>query len=283
MIDTDREVAEPIAPRPPSLRARLTVAVLGPDERSQLRRFVPYFPEFNLKPGRKPIPTALFLAASVAIACGVVLPPVFVLHQLSAGTRQAIAQTQAESVRRKLAIERYKLVQGHLQRIESERRALEQVISGGTRWSHVLDQLRAQLPPGVKITRLEADASGSVKLSGESFDLRSLGSFMLFLRASGNFVKPQLDMTQRITGVGPEIYAFSMTVERAATASDSLLAGASVLASTASAVPAAFNRTVQPASQARTGHEASPVTPAATGLEANRIENQKAEKELLGN
>ncbi len=232
MIDNDPRPQAPVPARSGSLRARVIGWLLGPSEAERLERFSPYYPRFDLRPRPTPFGPLVVPLAAVGIACLVAAPSWWVLHTLADRTRAAIFQVEQEVQRRRLLDERYRQISDRLGKMTDEEAALEGLIQGGTKWSGVVDAIRSQLPPGVRISALSAGGSGSIRIEGQSIDLRSIGSFMLFLRTSGEFARPTLEYSQQTAvppgGVRPPqgtsrgLYSFVLTFDLASSSANVL-------------------------------------------------------------
>ncbi len=232
MIDNDRVLADPVPARSGSLKTRVTRWLLGPGDKERLERFSPYYPRFDLRPPPTPFGPLVVPLAALGIACLVAAPSWWVLHTLADRTRASISQVAQEAQRRRVLDEKYQQISDRLGKMEKEESALVELLGGGIRWSGIVDEIRSQLPPGLRISALSAGGSGSIRIEGQAVDLRSIGSFMLFLRASGDFARPTLQYSQRKAVPGgsartPEgapggLYSFVLNVDLASSSSNIL-------------------------------------------------------------
>ena len=278
-------------PAPAGLRdmgAKLIISVLGPNEEQALPRFLPYAPRFNLRPARKGLPLwTLPLIAAVA-ALLVLLPVAGVVRMLTDQTVEAIADTARKSEMRLKEDAQYEAARKRLKQVLGEKEALDNVAGGGLRWSVLLDRIREQLPPGVRITLVQAAANGKVVIEGECRDIRSLGAFMVYLRAYRDqagrsfFRRPQLFYSERrklsAEEGGRTFYKFQMTT-RVPSASlldpaDEAEGGSSSGSELGKGGDGAY-------SEATVSLPANPITPRATGLEGNKLLLEEAKKALL--
>ncbi|MBM3273798.1 MAG: PilN domain-containing protein [Candidatus Sericytochromatia bacterium] len=222
MNESDLEVAEErqASPGLRDLGARAVITLLGPNEEATLPRFLPYAPRFNLRPPRKGLPIWALPFLSAGLALLMVLPIAAVVRFLTDSTLIDITETRRKTELRLKEDAQYDAAEKRLALVESEKSALDQVTSGGPRWSILLDRIRAQLPPGVRLTLIQADAKGKVAIEGECTDIRALATFMLFLRAYRDnqgrnfFNRPKLLYSERAKGPASQakVYVFEMTM-----------------------------------------------------------------------
>lgn len=278
-------------PAPPGLRdlgSRLIISILGPNEEQSLPRFQPYAPRFNLRPARKGLPIwTLPLIAAVA-ALLILVPVSAVVRYLTDSTEIAIEETKRKTEMRLKEQAQYEAARRRLAQIMEEKEAIDRVAGSGPRWSALLDRIREQLPPGVRITLIKASAAGRVTLEGECRDIRSLGAFMVYLRAyrdpSGRafFGRPKLYYSERkkqeAGEFGPPLYRFQMTTQVPA----SNLGDSGEEQDGGAREPGEFGSGgTSGLSQATVTLPAEPVTPRATGLEGNKQMLEEAKKALL--
>ncbi|MBM3269074.1 MAG: PilN domain-containing protein [Candidatus Sericytochromatia bacterium] len=265
--------------------AQLVITILGPNEERALPRFLPYAPRFNLRPPRKGLPIwSLPLIAAIA-ALLLVVPVSAAVRFLSDQTIAEIEETKRKTEMRLKEDAQYQAALKRLKTVAEEKAAIDKVAGPGPRWSILLDRMREQLPPGVRLTLVQADARGKVSIEGESADIRGLGAFMLFMRAYRDsagrsfFERPKLfysERKQRKNPFEPIVYKFQLTL-RVPAASLAELGEPEEDLSSGAAAETGSART----SAATVSLPASPLSAIATGLEGNKQMLQEAQKQLL--
>jgi hypothetical protein len=291
MNEPDLEVAED-RQAPAGLRdmgARAVITLLGPNEEATLPRFLPYAPRFNLRPPRKGMPIWALPILSAGLALLMVVPISAVVRLLTNATLTDITETKRKTELRLKEDAQYDAAEKRLSLVKSEKDALDQVTSGGPRWSILLDRIRAQLPPGVRLTLIQADAKGKVAIEGECTDIRALGTFMLFLRAYRDdqgrnfFNRPKLLYSERSKGPAsqPRVYVFEMTMSVPAATLVDLGDSTEQDARGATETGGGSKPRQTSAATVSVGGPPEATSPEATGLEANKAALEDAKKQLM--
>jgi Tfp pilus assembly protein PilN len=231
MNEPIQEVGEerPVAPGLREMGSRVVIAVLGPNEDQALPRFMPYAPRFNLRPRRQGLPLWALPLIGAVLALLLVVPVAGAVQLIIANTQVDIEDAKSKATMRLKETAQYDAAQRRLEQLEAEKDALDRVAASGPRWSVLLDRLREQLPPGVRLTLIDADAGGKVTIEGESADIRALGTFIVYLRAYRDpagkrfFEHPELFSTERpqraggllLAGMKPFNFKMTMRVPAA--------------------------------------------------------------------
>lgn len=210
-----------LAPRRPSpLKDRVTNLVLGKNEDRSLQVFRPYAPLVDLRTVAPAKPTWVFAAAGVAVG-GVLLALVsaFLVFQTQAVQAQ-LTQVQTETARRKLVMEAYQRLQGQLDAIQHQISAMDAIAQHSIPWSRVLGDLQALTPVPLRYDSLRTTQDGAIAIKGTAAGMKDVGDFMLNLRGSGEFYRPQLLMGETAPAVdalgkpipGKTVFGFDMQV-----------------------------------------------------------------------
>lgn len=193
---------------------RLVVTILGPNEEQFLPRFRPYAPLFNLKAKKKGLPLWGLPLIALGAAVLIVAPIGFFVTYMSSQTTFEIGETAKQADARRNENNLYEAALKRLEMVKKEKDAYDEVGNQSAKWTLLVDRLRDLLPPGVRLSGIKADAAGKILVEGQASSIRALGAYMLYLRASGYFQRPQLLLSERdlTPGLRSTIYNYEMSL-----------------------------------------------------------------------